>query len=353
MADGPTRSYRPGDWYAVVSDDLVVLLPASARSEAATVWAEVEGGADAETVLDRLLSEGLRRLEGLVLLDTTGEGCRALVRGAARCHLEGGGEVLDLDGSSVRTWVEGGLDRLERLWVELGPNEGADDGADLLDWPIGRGLVPVSRLDQPSQAGASGPAEPEVVETGPDTEPDAGPEESWADPEPWPDPEPDPDPDSGEDTGERELLTEPISLPEAPLPSLVPGFDDDEEPESSAPPGAVALLRFSHGEEVLVDGPIVVGRSPDVSRASGPEEARAVKVPSPQQEISSSHLEIRPGTGIDSGVAVVLDLGSTNGTVVAAPDLAPETLLPGVLAALLPGSVIDLGDGLTITVDQP
>jgi hypothetical protein len=78
-----------------------------------------------------------------------------------------------------------------------------------------------------------------------------------------------------------------------------------------------------------------------------------VTVPSPQQEISSMHLEIRPGSGADHGSAVVTDLGSTNGTVLVQPGLPPEDLRPGVGVALLPGAVIDLGDGLTISVVQP
>ena len=76
-------------------------------------------------------------------------------------------------------------------------------------------------------------------------------------------------------------------------------------------------------------------------------------VPSPQQEISSTHLEMRPGSGADHGSAVVTDLGSTNGTVLVQPGLAPEDLQPGVAVQLLPGAIIDLGDGVTIQVINP
>ena len=76
-------------------------------------------------------------------------------------------------------------------------------------------------------------------------------------------------------------------------------------------------------------------------------------MPSPQQEISSTHLEVRPGTGADHGSAVVTDLGSTNGTVLVQPGLPAESLKPGIPVQLLPGAVIDLGDGLSITVARP
>jgi hypothetical protein len=78
-----------------------------------------------------------------------------------------------------------------------------------------------------------------------------------------------------------------------------------------------------------------------------------VVVPSPHQEISSTHLEVRPGTGADQGSAVVTDLGSTNGTVVIQPGLPPEDLLAGVTVPLVPGAILDLGDGVTIRVATP
>ena len=44
------------------------------------------------------------------------------------------------------------------------------------------------------------------------------------------------------------------------------------------------------------------------------------------------------------------DLGSTNGTVLAQPGLAQEELQPGIAVSLIPGAVLDLGDGVTIQV---
>jgi hypothetical protein len=94
---------------------------------------------------------------------------------------------------------------------------------------------------------------------------------------------------------------------------------------------------------------VVIGRSPE-ARRPGDEQARLVPVPSPQQEISSTHLEIRPGSGADHGSAVATDLGSTNGTVVVQPGLPAEDLQPGIAVALVPGAIVDLGEGVTIQV---
>jgi FHA domain len=137
-----------------------------------------------------------------------------------------------------------------------------------------------------------------------------------------------------------------------------PPFQQVGEPDTAETPAPgvlarpVARLVFSSGETVEVDRPVLVGRAP-AARAASSEQPRLVTVPSPQQEISSTHLEVRAGSGADHGSAVVTDLGSTNGTVLVQPGLAPEDLQPGVAVQLLPGAIIDLGDGVTIQVTSP
>jgi len=119
-------------------------------------------------------------------------------------------------------------------------------------------------------------------------------------------------------------------------------------PEVTAQP--VATLVFAHGEVVAVDRAVLIGRAPEARRFTSTDQPRLVTVPSPNHEISSTHLEVRPGSGADHGSAVVTDMGSTNGTVVVQPGLGPESLTPGMPVQLLPGALIDLGDGMTIQV---
>ncbi len=110
-------------------------------------------------------------------------------------------------------------------------------------------------------------------------------------------------------------------------------------PDSSAAPASpgqqpapgitarpVARLVFSTGEAVDVDRVVLVGRAPEPRRVTATDQPRLVTVPSPHQEISSTHLEVRPGSGADHGSAVVTDLGSTNGTLLVQPGLPPEDL---------------------------
>lgn len=121
-------------------------------------------------------------------------------------------------------------------------------------------------------------------------------------------------------------------------------------PPAPAADRPVARLTFSHGESIDVDRVVLIGRAPEARRFGPEEQPRLVTVPSPNHEISSTHLEVRPGTGADQGSAVVTDMGSTNGTVLVQPGMPAEDLQAGLAVPLSPGAIIDLGDGLTISV---
>jgi pSer/pThr/pTyr-binding forkhead associated (FHA) protein len=68
---------------------------------------------------------------------------------------------------------------------------------------------------------------------------------------------------------------------------------------------------------------------------------RLVKVASPSQEVSSTHIEVRQlGTSV-----VVTDMRSTNGSVVISPGAPPRKLRQGESVVVSPGSLVDIGDG--------
>ncbi|MFC6285966.1 FHA domain-containing protein [Nocardioides sp. GCM10027113] len=359
-------SYRPGRWYAVLGDRVTLLLPPSARARAARVWEAVDDGADAEAVLDLLLADGLRGLPGFVLLAEGDADLLVLVRGDSRVAVGHGGSAdpVEVTGAGAATWVEARVPAPTSLHVEpapdAGPEDGPDDGADEgPTHPVTGGLLRVGRLagrvadDLGSDSAAAEPT------------PDAGPAtEAWQVPASLAAPAAPQQP-----ADERDVMATADTADQPAVPAA-PDLDHDGltragpwDPAPFAPPpgipgqppapgvtGPVARLVMSHGETVDVDRPVVVGRAPEARRFPSDEQPRLVTVPSPQQEISSTHLEIRPGSGADHGSAVVTDLGSTNGTVLVQPGMAPEDLRPGVAVQLLPGAVVDLGDGLTIRV---
>jgi hypothetical protein len=114
-----------------------------------------------------------------------------------------------------------------------------------------------------------------------------------------------------------------------------------------APQPLLGRLRFSTGELVDLDRRVIIGRAPSVSRVSSSELPRLVTVPSPQQDISRSHVEVR----LEDWHLVVADLHSTNGTVLRAPDRPEQLLHPGQEMVVEPGWTVDLGDGVTVAVE--
>lgn len=403
------RSYRPGSWFAVLGRRVVVLLPPSEKARVAALWELVDGGDEGfDVVLDALIATGLRELPGFVLVSgeerLTGAETKVVLRGDARVELEAGGETLHLDGASARTWVERSFADTAWLRVELGGGDPLTDdlpapgGPDTASYVVDTGLVRLAGLEVGTPAPAAAPVDPLGVATEPDgvlaAEAAAEPELERADPgEPEP-PARSPEPPSwtpGVDGPTGPPPPPPLAVvpPPPPLPPVDPpteaffGFgapaeraepdvDHDGDTRTGAwqPPAEplpgipgqepapdvtipVARLVLATGETVDVDRAVVIGRAPSARRATEGEQPRLVTVHSPHLEVSSTHVEVRPGSGADHGSAVVTDLGSTNGTLLVQPGLGPEELTPGVAVQLHPGALIDLGDGVTIQVTRP
>ncbi len=109
-----------------------------------------------------------------------------------------------------------------------------------------------------------------------------------------------------------------------------------------------ARIVLSTGDAVGLDRPVLVGRAPQVSRVTGAQMPRLVTVPSPLQDISRTHAEVR----MDGDDVVLTDLRSTNGVLVVRPHAAPQRLQPGEATVLQPGVLVDLGEGVTFTVER-
>ena len=362
--DPTTRSYVPGEWYAVLGPSLVLALPPDRRDLASAAWTLVDAGGSADAVLDLVLADGLRDLAGLALVSTEGERTRAVTRGRAVCLLDADSGETVVDGRSVTTWVEATVDGVRAISLELGTSSSGPalqvgDGlvrAARVLWPaeqqVPRSPVVEQESTAPPVVEQEATVPPVVEQRGApatsgrrdhdDQQPAAGRGASAASPgTPAWSPAPD-DHDGLTRDGEvpPDLVRPPVGIP-----------GQEPAPEVTAAP--VARLALSTGEEVEVDRVVIIGRAPEARRFTATQRPRLVAVPSPQQEISSTHLEVRPGSGADHDTAVVTDLGSTNGTLLTQPGLPQETLRPGIPVQLLPGAVIDLGDGLTITVDRP
>ncbi len=411
-AGDSVRSYRPGDWFGIVGERAVVILPPTEKPRVAALWELVDGGAGFDVTLDALISGGLRDLPAFVLVSNDEGETRVVIRGPARAEFVVDGETVELAGTGATTWVERSLSDVQRMSLVLHDDPLADDAPSYV---VDGGLFRIARLDEgPVHVGPDETTEEpayeqefplvEVDEADPlgiDTEPDVAEAEDEVVEEPVVD-EPledetvdEPDPSAAAlaraaelDPGpprrapplrprrsSRRSCCRPWTRPTEAMPAPLLAADSVDhdgltvtgswQPPSAGGPGIpgqppapdvtvpVARLLISNGESVDVDRAVVIGRAPEGRRYNDTEQPLLVTVESPRLEVSSTHLEVRPGSGADHGSAVVTDLGSTNGTVLVQPGLGPEDLTPGVPVQLIPGALIDLGDGVTIQVATP
>ncbi|MCW4386684.1 FHA domain-containing protein [Salinibacterium sp. SYSU T00001] len=115
-----------------------------------------------------------------------------------------------------------------------------------------------------------------------------------------------------------------------------------------APAPAPLHYRFAVNSHTPIDldRPAHIGRRPSLPRVPQRVRPRLVRVPSPLQEVSATHLEVRQ----EGASVVVTDLRSTNGTIVAVPGSRPRALRPGESLVVTPGTVIDIGDGNRVEI---
>src|SRR5699024_4479669 len=83
-------------------------------------------------------------------------------------------------------------------------------------------------------------------------------------------------------------------------------------------------------------------------RVSGHDVPQLITVPSPQQDISRSHLELR----LEGWHVVALDMGTTNGTTLLRPGMEPVRLRTREGVVLTVGDQIDLGDGIQLLLKE-
>jgi hypothetical protein len=122
-----------------------------------------------------------------------------------------------------------------------------------------------------------------------------------------------------------------------------------QRPQLRARP-ALATVRAPDGSGLALDGPVLIGRAPSADRSDSPG-ARLMTVLSPSQDISRTHVQIAP----EGWQVVVTDLGSTNGTLLIPPGRRgqPQRLATGQPVTVSLGSILELGDGVRITIDPP
>ena len=387
--------YMPGNWHAVVAGGVVALLAPSTSSDVVrAVWAAVPAQGGLADQLEALLTGGIARLQPFALVDLSGGRVHAALRGGVEIEVRGADGARVLGAGEVTTWSERVADGADEVTIRVVGTPWTPD----LALPVVSGVVRASGVRVPLAArdavsGGVAAAEPAAVDDAPD-DALAG---LNADSLPTLDPVPaEPDlidrvPTGGPSESLRRELDAAWNLPsgagvvaeaEAALETgslgpvedtvipddhdgmtilssdlqtirhQLPSWAGDEVPgpfRVTAPQFAPsAKLVLSTGQVVSVDRSVLLGRAPQVSRVTNRDLPRLVTLPSPQQDISRTHAEVRA----DGDDVLVTDLHSTNGTVVTRPGEGARPLAPGQATVIARGEVVDLGDGVTFTVER-
>ncbi len=101
---------------------------------------------------------------------------------------------------------------------------------------------------------------------------------------------------------------------------------------------SLGVLRFSGGQVVALDRPVLIGRNPKLE-ARMPSEMPFLLKLDVGQGLSRTHATIR----LEGWQVLIEDLNSANGTVVTSPGMAPRRLHAGEPLLLEPGATIDFG----------
>ena len=389
-------TYTPGDWVVLSGPTSLVVLEPPTHEWASlinTLWEEVVASSSITDLAARLAHFKIDDLPSLAAFFWTDDGMRSLIRGDISVIDLATGKVV-ADGEGIQTWSEVGLAGVDHIRVDL-PFEG---DATLLELPLVVGAVGASSvtLDASELAQVSSPqAEPELEAATPaerTAELSASEIAALANAEtelmapPFP-VESGADPQAGAPQQLEAAVVPQLGSPDALVArAMEPNSEDspaDIDPQDSAilavfcanghvsPPSAtscrvcggpvgtqgpqfvaypvLAVLRASDGSSAQLDRPVLIGRAPSTDRSDN-RAPRLMTVPSPNHDISRTHLEVAP----DGWQIVATDLNSTNGTILIRPGgVDRQQLAAGEPVPVQVGSVVELGDGVSVLIDFP
>ncbi|MBT2499656.1 FHA domain-containing protein [Agromyces sp. ISL-38] len=388
-------------WFAAVRGGVILVVPAEAADELATLWSDFASGDPTSRVLDRLTAQGLGATPSfaLVVRDEGAGSARVVVRGPI--VVRSGSTAIG--GAGVSTWTERVIEGSGALSVEV-------DGADRHS----SAALPVVEAIVPAISVTSEGIEPvAAVAAGAGVAPATAPTPAAA---PTPIAMRPPPASSAASTVAEQTVAKPsehaasptpslpaeqtmvsieetvagVSTPATPISAIVPpvGFasgsaagDSGADPEFdgdhdgmtvasvdirrlreqraaqagvATPAGGVAAasvtpnasLRMPDGTLEPIGHEVVLGRAPSVSKVSGGRIPRLLTIGAGDPDISRSHVRLT----LEGDTVVITDLHSRNGTHVVAPGKAPVKLRSGEPTPVLTGTVVDLGGGWTVQV---
>ena len=369
-------SYTPGSWVVLAgASSLVIMQPAAPRHAelVASIWDHVVQAVDVEDLVSTLTTIGLSQMPSMAMFFWRGRNMWSLARGNVVVR-DSQGDIVN-SGEGLLTWNETVLDP-SVIRVEMD-----EEGAEGLEMPLMLGVAMASTVtidatganqvlrivdDQTGAAGRQPSSGAEAffdhADQILDDEPPAGrslgaststgthltplpsTDESDLD-APMParsmDSSPSPESEVTGDSSDEQGSTVPTDEDVAELFGNTNEESWDDEP---APRGRPVLIS-STGERADLDGPVLVGRAP--STENDDADIALMKVHSPAHDISRSHAMIAPSRwGFD-----VIDMDSTNGTVVEHPDGEEIYVDPGRTVGISAADTIQIGDGVILHIE--
>lgn len=352
--------YAPGDWYAVVADGRIAVLPRTSPTDLVqALWTSVRDGVDLTAQVQLLLGSGIAAAPPFALVTLEGGKAHVIARGTVRVEVATASGTRVIDASQVSTWAEDIVAAAESVTV-LTPDAGTPHlpvlsgvvcaGAVLVELRAGTSgtgdaLSDDDAIDELEQTLLKPTAEAVSARTqGEPHAPDAPAPESADAPA---EESPTPTPAAGDHDGHPVLSSDVVTLRRQ-LPAwagdAIPGPFTVPAPRTPPP----AKLLMSSGLVVSLNRPVLIGRAPQVTRVPNREIPRLVTVASPNHDISRTHAEVRQ-EGED---VVVTDLRSTNGVLLLRQGSRPQRLHPGEPTVVESGVVVDLGDGVSFIVEK-
>jgi hypothetical protein len=349
-----TTRYFPDSsgWYVLCGRAvLLAVVPTTPMDRIGSLWAAVSAADSAAPVLDEITRGGISNAPDFAMIHVSGKAGTLFVRGSVRAFLAG----EPVDGSGATAWLERSF--APGVAVELRFRDES--------WPIEQGLpiaegvVRGAGLHTGEVTTAARP--PVVSET-------TRIAETIAEAPPGIATSPVPGAVSSP-AGYDHLFGETVirSVEEAAVrdESAEPAVEDrtrvatDLEARRALRRAARATANrptagprlwvdLSTGGTELLDRVIIVGRAPSASRVTGGELPKLLTMSTPNQDISRTHAQL----AVEGGTVVVTDLHSSNGTFVTLPGRAPQKLRGGEPTTVIVGTVIDLGDGATLTLRE-
>jgi hypothetical protein len=118
--------------------------------------------------------------------------------------------------------------------------------------------------------------------------------------------------------------------------------------KAAAPAAPAIAVVLPTGAREPLEEALVLGRSPSVSGVPGGQLPRLVTLSSGDQDISRSHVRI----ALEGGTVVVTDLHSRNGTTIVLPSGETQKLRGGEPTPVILGTVVDLGGGVELRLEE-